>query len=188
MPWFRTHRERKENYIKALELELARLRETFVHEQNTRDATIQQQKLILENQQRENIALREILVSRGISFENELENRKAMLAMRPKREENSLTPPSMSTLSPPSLAGRSVGYQSVVPGPASASTGYSPQAYANGGSLSVSGHSPGTTQHSHSPQGPDIQEFGIKQEPGVIPDMPGIFEREPQLGIDFILK
>jgi len=60
-----------------------------------------------------------------------------------------------------------------------------------GGQMSLSGHSPGTTHHSHSSPGPDISEFSIKQEPGVLPDMPGamgIFEREPQLGIDFILK
>jgi hypothetical protein len=66
--------------------------------------------------------------------------------------------------------------------------------------MSTSGHSPGTTHHSYSPQGPDIQEISVKQEPGAIPDMPGmpmsvmrmqgigIFEKEPQLGIDFILK
>jgi hypothetical protein len=158
-------------------------------EQNSRDATIQQQKLIIENQQRENLALKEMLASRGIPFEGGLESRKVAMGMRPKREDNSLTPPSMATLSPPSIGGRPLGYHTVVPGPPSTSTGYSPQ-YLNGtGSMSVSGHSPGTTQHSHSPySGPDVQEFGIKQERGAIPDMPGIFEKEPQLGIDFILK
>ncbi|KAK4945249.1 hypothetical protein LTR10_015408 [Elasticomyces elasticus] len=191
----RTHRERKENYIKALELELSRLREVFLMEQNGRDATIQQQKLIIENQQRENLALREILTSRGIPFENELENRKAVIAMRPKREEDSLSPPSMATLSPSTMAGRPRGYQQGVPGPGSVPSGYSPQNYLNGGGLSASSHSPGTTHHSHSPSGPDIQEFAIKQEPRGIPDMPGmtmggvgIFDRDPQLGIDFILK
>ncbi len=144
--------------------------------------------MMLENQQRENRALRDILVSRGIVFENELDNRMAMLGMRTKREENSLTPPSLGTLSPPSMGGRSVGYQTVVPGASSATTGYSPQGYGNAGPLSVSGHSPGTAHYSHSPQGPDLQEFSIKQERGAVPDMPGIFEKEPQLGIDFILK
>ncbi|OAP63883.1 hypothetical protein AYL99_03110 [Fonsecaea erecta] len=184
----RTHRERKENYIKALEMELARLREVFIFEQETRDGTIQQQKLLIENQQRENLALREVLTSRGIAFENELENRKAMLALKPKREENSMTPPSVSTLTAPSVGPRSIGYGTVVTGPGSVTSGYSPQAYLNGGSLSVSGHSPGTTHYASSSHGPEVQEFGIKTEEGVIPDMPGIFEREPQLGIDFILK
>jgi len=167
---------------------LARLRESYVVEQSDRDATIRQQKLLMENQQREILALREILASRGIQFENELENRKAVIGMRPKREESSMTPPSMSTLSPPSVGTRSLGYHSVAPGPSSATTGYSQQTYLNGGAASLSGHSPGTTHYSHSPQGPDIQEYGIKQEPGVVPDMPGIFEKEPQLGIDFILQ
>ncbi|OAL17503.1 hypothetical protein AYO22_11538 [Fonsecaea multimorphosa] len=166
-------------------MELARLREVFIFEQNTRDATIQQQKMLIENQQRENLALREVLTSRGIAFENELENRKAMLALKPKREENSMTPSSISTLSPPSIGPRSVGYGAVA---ASAKSGYSPQAYLNGGPMSVSGHSPGTTHYASSPQGPEIQEFGIKKEEGIMPDMPGIFERDPQLGIDFILK
>lgn len=162
-------------------------------ESNTRDATIQQQKLIIENQQRENLALREILSARGIPFENELENRKAIIAMRPKREDNSLSPPSMATMSPSTMAGRPGGYQQVVPGSATAPSGYSPQNYLNGGGMSVSGHSPGTTHHSHSPQGPDVQEFSIKQESHGVPDMPGmmapgIFEKDPQLGIDFILK
>lgn len=188
----RTHRERKENYIKALELELARLRETFLLEQNARDATIQQQKLLLENQQRENLALREILTTRGVSFETELENRKAVMAMRTKREDNSLSPAAMATLSPSSMAGRQGGYQQVVSGPASAATGYSPQ-YLNGGAMSISGHSPGTTHHSHSPHGPEVQEFSIKYESGAISDMPGmptvgVFEQDPQLGIDFILR
>lgn len=82
---FRTHRERKENYIKALELELARLRETYLAEQNAREATLKQQQLVIENQRNENLALREILMNRGIQFENELENRKAVIAMRPKQ-------------------------------------------------------------------------------------------------------
>ncbi|KAJ9615347.1 hypothetical protein H2200_001422 [Cladophialophora chaetospira] len=184
----RTHRERKENYIKALEIELARLRESYVVEANNRDATIQQQKVIIDNQQRENIALREVLASRGIPFENEVENRKAMITMRPKREENSLTPPAMSTLSPPSVGNRSGGYGGVVRAPASTASGYSPQAYLSSAPLSNSGHSPGTTQYASSPAGPDIQEFSIKQEEGAVPDMPGIFEKEPQLGIDFILR
>lgn len=183
----RTHRERKENYIKALELELARLREIFVIDQNNATETIAQHKAIIENQQRENLALREILTSRGIPYENELENRKAVISMRTKMEDASLTPPSIATLSPPSVGGRSAGYRGNAAAPASTTTGYSPQAYLNGGH-SASGHSPGTTHYSHSPQGPDIQEFSIKQESNAVADMPGIFEKEPQLGIDFILK
>jgi hypothetical protein len=144
--------------------------------------------MIIENHLRENQALREVLASRGIAFENELENRKAMLAMKPKREDHSMTPPSMSTLSPSSVGSRSAGYGTVMRAPGSVASGYSPQAYLSTTSMGASGHSPGTTHYASSPQGPDIQEFSIKQEEGIMPDMPGIFEREPQLGIDFILK
>ena len=157
-------------------------------EQNVRDTTIQQQKAIIENQQRENLALRDVLSSRGIPFENELENRKALMTLKTKREENSMTPSSISTLSPPSVGNRSAGYGAAVRAPSSAASGYSPQAYLSSAPISTAGHSPGTTHYASSPQGPDIQEFAIKQEEGVVPDMPGIFEREPQLGIDFILK
>lgn len=159
----------------------------YVIEQNNAAETLAQHKNIIENQQCENLALREILASRGIQYENELQNRKAVMAMRPKMEDTSMTPPSMATLSPPSLSARSAGYRSGTSGPGSVAAGYSPQTYLNGGQ-SASGHSPGTTHYSHSPQGPDIQEFAVKQEPGAVPDMPGIFEKEPQLGIDFILK
>ncbi|KIV95551.1 hypothetical protein, variant [Exophiala mesophila] len=183
----RTHRERKENYIKALELEISRFREMYVIEQNNAAETLAQHKIIIENQQCENLALREILAARGIQYENELQNRKAVIAMRPKLEDASMTPPSMATLSPPSLGAHSTaGYRSGTSGPGS-TAGYSPHTYLNGGQ-SAAGHSPGTTHYSHSPQGPDLQEFAVKQEPRAVPDMPGIFEKEPQLGIDFILK
>ena len=72
--------------------------------------------------------------------------------------------------------------------PGSTASGYSPQPYLSSAPLSNSGHSPGTTHYASSPAGPEIQEFFIKQEEGTVPDMPGIFEKEPQLGIDFILR
>jgi hypothetical protein len=156
-------------------------------EQNTRDATIQQQKMIIETQQRENIALREMLAARGIQFDNELENRKAVLSRKPKREDHSMTPPSMSTLSPPSI-GRPGGYSTAPPIVGSVASGYTPQNYLNGGAMSAAGHTPGSTQYASSPAGPEINEFTIKREHEPVRDMPGIFEREPQLGIDFILK
>ena len=131
--------------------------------------------------------MREILVSRGIAFENELENRKAIMSRAPKRENNSMTPPSIRTLSTPSIGNRSAGYGTVVRAPGSATSVYSPQAYLSNASKVASGNSPGATHYTGSPQGPEIQEFAIKQEEGAVPDMPGIFEQEPQLGIDFIL-
>ena len=63
--------------------------------------------------------------------------------------------------------------------------------YSNGAGSVISGHSPGSqnnpspqTHNSHSP--PENQETSTYRDKGV-PDMPGIFEKDPQLGVDFIL-
>ena len=112
-------------------------------------------------------------------------NRKLNIGMHIKRDaSNSLSPNPMAVKPHP--------YQNVVTAPSS-TMGYSPMRepqYTNGGGLSV-GHSPGTTHHS-SPSGPEIHEtspMASQQEHHGVPDMPtGIFEKEPQLGIDFILK
>lgn len=182
----RTHRERKEQYIKALELELSRLREVYLSDSNNATTQIQERDILIQEQRRENEALRAILAANGISYESDLDNRKLNMSMQIKRDaSNSLSPNPMSVKPHP--------YQNVVTAPSS-TMGYSPMrdgSYTNGGSMSV-GHSPGTTHHS-SPSGPEVQEFSpinpIKQEQQGVPDMPlGIFEKDPQLGIDFILR
>lgn len=183
----RTHRERKEQYIKALELELSRLREVYLNDSNAAATQIQERDLMIQEQRRENEAMRSILAANGISYESDLDNRKLNMGMHVKRDaSNSLSPNPMSVKPHP--------YQNVITAPSSA-LGYSPMrdgSYTNGGSLSV-GHSPGTTTHHSSPAGPEVQEYSpmnpIKQEQQGVPDMPlGIFEKDPQLGIDFILK
>jgi hypothetical protein len=181
----RTHRERKEQYIKALELELSRLREVYLGEANAATTQIQERDLIIQEQRRENEELRQVLAAHGISYENEMANRKLNIGMQIKRDaSNSLSPNIMSVKPHP--------YQNVVTAPSS-TMGYSPMRdgpYTNGGALSV-GHSPGTTHHSSS-AGPEVQEISPippKKELQGVPDMPlGIFEQDPQLGIDFILK
>lgn len=177
----RTHRERKEQYIKALEIELSRLRETFVSELNTANQTIESQKRLLEDQRLENHALRAILASRNIRFEKELGGRKASIALA-RDNNNGLSAANLSALPT---------FPNGMQGPPS-SSGYSTaqeQLYGNGPGMSASGRSgrsPGTTQHSQSP--PELPEYGIKRENAGVPSMPGIFENEPQLGIDFILQ
>lgn len=150
------------------------MRENYMHD-------VQKKEIIIQEQQRDIAFYRELLASNGISFENELQNRS--MAMPIKRDPNSLSP---SNYSPASTA-----YQSLPRGPSSAAP-YSPQqaaGFINGGGLAASTHSPGMTQHSGSPAGPEVQEVVIKQEtPTAVPDMPGIFERQPQLGFDFILQ
>ncbi|ETN44356.1 uncharacterized protein HMPREF1541_10536 [Cyphellophora europaea CBS 101466] len=183
----RTHRERKEQYIKALELELSRLKEAYVNYTNDKTTQIQERDLVIQEQRRENNILRQVLAAHGIAYENELEARKVNMGMQVKRDaSNSLSPNPMSVKPHP--------YQTLATGPSS-TINYSPMrdtSYANGGSLSV-GHSPGTATHHSSPSGPEVQEYSpynpIKLEHQGVPDMPiGIFEKDPQLGIDFILQ
>lgn len=184
--WNSTHRERKEQYIKALELEVARLRELFVNESNTIQAHLQQTDHQLREQQHENLALREILKSRNIAFDLELQQRKnAIRSMRPSDGHDmgpafSALPPNhfnsviASANSQAGLAGmQELGY---INGTGATGSNQSPIIHNN--------QSPITTHHSTSP--PAIQELGKVKMEGV-PGMPGIFELEPQLGVDFIL-
>lgn len=142
-------------------------------------SSLEQHKMALQEQRQDNDIFRHMLANHGIPFETELANRKSQLGLPSRR-----TPPAHQS---PMMAKYS--YQNAVPPPAS-STGYGAMesAYGNGRAGSVSGTSQGAaTHHSHSPAGPDIMEQSIKQEPGIVMAMPGIFEKEPQLGIDFIL-
>jgi hypothetical protein len=173
-----THRERKEQYVKSLEFEVIRQKESFVAEMNKASRQLEHQLLLFQESQNENAILREILMSRGISYEHELENRKMKISLPIKRDQNSISPLHISSRLHPSTT------------PSSAAA-FSPMAsagYGNGTLVALSGHSPATTMHGSSPAGPEIQEFSVKQERDVTPDVPGIFELEPQLGIDFILQ
>lgn len=175
----RTHRERKEQYIKALEIELARLREAFTHEAKHATNLIQQNEMMLRDSQQEIAILRDILAARGIPYEGEVESRKASIRMT-GRDSSSLSPPHMSNRQIPVL------YQTSAP-PSVGTFSTHDQMFGNGSGMSHTGHSPGTTHHSHSPPGPDVQEQSQGNSPQGVPDMPGIFEKEPQLGVDFIL-
>ena len=139
---------------------------------NKASERLQHQGLLLQQQQGENAILKDILLARGIPFEQELDTRKLSIAMPTKRDPSSVSPAHIPT-HPSSL---------IAP---SSNAGFSPlpdSTYPNGTPMTTSGYSPATTMHGHSPAGPEIQEFQIKQERDGTPDMPGIFEKEPQLG------
>lgn len=178
----RTHRERKEQYIKALESEVARLREAFAHEAAHANNMMKQNELVLHESQQEIMILRDMLASRGVPFEGELESRKTNARIT-GRDASSLSPTHMS---PPRVV--PAPYQGGIPGPSS-NVAFSTheRMYPNGSTMSASGHSPGTTHHSHSPSGPEVAEQSNMGSPEGVPDMPGIFEKDPQLGVDFIL-
>ncbi|RMD44165.1 hypothetical protein DV735_g957, partial [Chaetothyriales sp. CBS 134920] len=180
----RTHRERKEQYIKALEMELDRFKEVYVNDLNQANHV-----------RRENMLLREILASRGINADQELAGRGAPVGLDTSsgmqiKDSNSISPPQMQ---PTRALSANLPYLSHTP----STTGYSPMGdhvFPSGsGNASVATHSPGISMqsygtHQSSPSGPDIQELVIKQEGDGVPAMPGIFEHNPQLAVDFILQ
>jgi hypothetical protein len=153
-----------------------------VAEMNRASHQIEQQRLILQQQQGENAVLREILLAKGIPFEHELESRGMSPAITIKRDPHSASPAHIPA------------HPGMMSAPSSVSA-FSPlpeQAYSTNGS-GYMGHSPSATMvsHGHSSAGPEVQEFGtpmIKMEREATPTLPGIFEKDPQLGIDFILQ
>lgn len=176
----RTHRERKEQYIKALEIEVSRLRETFAQEQNHANNVVKQQEMMLRESQQEVMILRDMLAARGIRYDTELESRKASARMTSGRDSSSLSPAHMTARL----------YQTPMPGPPSTAgytTIHDQSTFSTGSMMSPSGHSPSGTHHSHSSPGPDIQEQQQGHSPRAVSDLPGIFEKDPQLGVDFIL-
>ena len=143
---------------------------------NRASQQIEQQRILLHQQQGENGILRKILMAKGIPFEHELDNIRMSPAVVIKRDPHSASPSHL-----PHHPGLSA------PTPVSALSPLPEQAYANGSSY-MSGLSPSTTMHGHSPARPEVQEFAVKSEREGTPDVPGIFEKDPQLGIDFILQ
>ncbi|RMZ78554.1 hypothetical protein DV737_g3804, partial [Chaetothyriales sp. CBS 132003] len=179
----RTHRERKEQYIKALEMELDRLKEVYVNDLNQANHV-----------RHENMLLREILASRGINADEELVGRGPTTGLDTGmgvqlNESKGLSPPQMPTRG--LLAHRPYVCQT------SSTAAYSPVAghsFATGSaSASAVGHSPGISMQSYgtyhsSPSGPEIGEYAIKQEVDGVPALPGVFEHNLQLAVDFILQ
>lgn len=144
-------------------------------------AAIQQefehQKNLLRDQTQENMVLRDMLNARGVPFESELQNRLAHAGM-------SIGSQSSRGISPAYSAPRASPFGNTLTAPGSSRMSELPlSGYGNGTNSSLSGHSP-ATHHSHSPS--DMQEMAGTKD-SYTPDMPGIFERDPQLGIDFIL-
>lgn len=161
---------------------MSRLRERYGADTIMMKNTLEQHQNALAEQQTENIILRDILASRGIDFQAEFQNRKAAMMMQSRN----------GSFPQPNTGSRSGSYGQISPISAS-SSGRSPrlatgQKYSNGRLASATeGSTSGGTFHGHSQAEPGIIERAVKQEPTGIADMPGIFERDQQLGIDFIL-
>jgi hypothetical protein len=161
---------------------MSRLRERYANDTVVMRNTLDQHRNALAEQQTENIILKDILSFRGIAFQTEFENRKAAMMMQPRN----------GSFAQSNADSRSGSYGQISP-PVVSASGRSPLSaagpkYSNGG-LPTTSAMPrgGTSFHSRSAAEPGISERSVKHEPTAISDMPGIFEREQQLGIDFIL-
>ncbi|KAL4927057.1 protein flbB [Aspergillus undulatus] len=175
----RTHRERKEQYIRALESEVARLREAYTQEISAANLAVHQHREMITSVSEENNMLKEILAAHNINVEAELERRKAE---RP-----------MPVIHSSPGAGGSVGSQTGVP----SMTGHTYSTPPT--TVSSSGMSPkavGTDKvdFSSTPDLSNAQAVSMmpcdalaaidRRPPAAVG---GIFEDNPQLQVDFIL-
>lgn len=185
----RTHRERKEQYIRTLESELSRLRETYSVDVNAANQTIQQQKEAIQHLQAENERLMGILKDCGIPVQAQPERPNANIQ---NAQQKSYTAGSSS------VGSHSVTYQSQPPFLTTPPTSFSsPQSAGSGDERMPSregggGHampSVGTAFHSTTTRSDlDFSANADNKNSEELPSVPGIFDEDPQLGIDFILQ
>jgi hypothetical protein len=142
----------------------------------------------LQAQEDENNILKEILASNGIPYEAELARRKAA-----RQAENPGLSQAGSTSGTHSTGPQSSNPPFLTTPGTTVSSNTSPGA--SGVELAdpkqVGGMYPQGGFHAAQNEQPGISEYSLpmNQVPGVTSiEMPGIFERDPQLGIEFILK
>ncbi|KAJ5591967.1 uncharacterized protein N7459_002336 [Penicillium hispanicum] len=185
----RTHRERKEQYMRALETEVSRLREAYTNEISDANVTIQQQKGAMQSLRDENEILKEILMAHGVQYEPELDRRRA--------ERASMNALQTSPVAASSAGSHTAGFTNSASAhnttPATTiSTGLSPRA--NGGvehpevSPPMAFAPPQQVFHaSPAEQMGALDRSACQMVDSPVPAMRGVFESEPQLQIDFIL-
>lgn len=182
----RTHRERKEQYMRALETEVSRLREAYTNEISDANVTIQKQKEMLQSVRDENEILKEILVAHGIQYGEELEKRRSE---RPPVGYQSSPVTASSTGSQTAGFAHSASQQNTTPG-TSISTGMSPKTTAvdHPDVAPPLAFAPQQVYHS-SPVDHigSLDRSACQMADAPVPAMRGIFESDPQLQVDFIL-
>ncbi|GAQ06305.1 hypothetical protein ALT_3626 [Aspergillus lentulus] len=190
----RTHRERKEQYIRSLETEVSRLREAFTQEMSAANLAVVQHREMLQTVNDENAILKELLTAHGIQFEAELERRRAQRRSAGRGFQSS------------PLAGSSVVSQApAAPAASNGNTYTTPPTTVSNVSSDVSPLANGMERvdisptHEITPPPPismtassceipanlDLSAIARNQEP--VQAVGGIFEVDPQLQIDFIL-
>lgn len=175
----RTHRERKEQYIRTLETEVARLREAYTQEISAANLAVHQHREMLGSVSEENNVLKEILASHNINFEGEVERRKAE---RPMPAFNSSPGAGGSVGSQTGVASMSAHTYSTPP--TTVSSEMSPKA-------NVPDKVDFSPMHDIGPNNQGVPAMpcdalaAIDRRPAIVNG--GIFEDNPQLQIDFIL-
>lgn len=181
LTWRRTHRERKEQYIRALEIDISQLREGYANDITAANMTIHQHRQAYEEQRDENKMLREILASHGINADAELEARRSVTNVVASQGSsyNGSAPQSQST-------GYAGGAHYLGTPDTTVSSSRSPPAMVpEGVDMPLSGVS--TYPHSgHQAARSPVHDHGSSSG-GTPTEMLGVFEKDPQLGIDFIL-
>lgn len=190
----RTHRERKEQYIRSLEIEVSRLREAFTQEMSAANLAVVQHREMLQTVNDENAILKELLTAHGIQFEAELERRRAERRSAGRGFQSSpLAGSSVVSQAPAALAASDGNTYTTPPTTVSnVSTDVSP--LANGmerveisPTHEITPPSPiaMTASSCEIPADLDLSAIARNQEP--VQAVGGVFEADPQLQIDFIL-
>ncbi|KXG52059.1 bZIP transcription factor, bZIP-1 [Penicillium griseofulvum] len=187
----RTHRERKEKYMRNLEIEVSRLREAYTTEIIDATTSVHQHKEMLHWMQVENDILKDILIASGIQYEAELQRRRAEHPFQPSPihvAPINIAPSSTASQTAP-LANSASNHNTT---PATTiSSGMSPRA--NGMDHS---EIPPMIGYASQPQVYHNAEHSMNMDHSCGPidimqpmpaTMGGIFESDPQLQVDFIL-
>ncbi|RHZ60471.1 protein flbB [Aspergillus thermomutatus] len=189
----RTHRERKEQYIRSLETEVSRLREAFTQEMSAANLAVVQHREMLQAVNEENAVLKELLAANGVQFEAELERRRAERSAGRGFKSSPLASSSVASQETgiPPASNRNT-YTTPPTTVSTASSDLSP--LANGmerveisptHEITPPPHVHMPTTSCDIPANLDLSAIARNQEP--VQALGGIFEVDPQLQIDFIL-
>ncbi|KAF7596154.1 hypothetical protein BBP40_003053 [Aspergillus hancockii] len=193
----RTHRERKEQYMRSLETEVARLREAYTQEISAANLTVHQHREMVRTLSDENSILKDILVAHGINYEPEMERRRAdrtsptnpTYQSSPFASSSVGSQPAAVTLSAPSAPSAQQTYTTPPTTVSAASSSLSP--IVNGiEHIDVSPTQELTPQNQNYSAAPcdalaTLDRIAPASRQPIQPA--GIFENDPQLQIDFIL-
>ncbi|KGO70260.1 hypothetical protein PITC_020790 [Penicillium italicum] len=189
----RTHRERKEQYMRALETEVSRLREAYTTEIAEANTSIQQHKELIHSIREENEILKEMLAANGIQYEADLERRRAERPPMMPFQSGPGTVTGSSTASQSAPLAHSVSNHNTTPA-TTISSGMSPRVTGMDHSEVSTAIAHASHQHVyHTGAGEHSMSMDHSSCPPVdtMQPMPaargGVFETDPQLQVDFIL-